>query len=159
MASYWTIDTSYGKLTINSLNMHTAAWLVNDIRPLYVPQKYRVGNVVIPGAAGARAYKYRVDEAVHSLEMRITGKFTSTGGVNSNAFTGFRTNWETLRSSLLIPPTTAVGFSATITSVPGSTKTLTATVQVEGIDLGVEEGNRFNRAVLHLRIPAGRFTT
>lgn len=158
MASLWTIDQSYGKLTINSLNMHTAAWLVTDIRPLYVAQKFRVNNVLIPNANGQRAYRYRIDEATHSLPMFITGQHTSTGGTNSNRFSGFITNWNALRTALLTP-TTAAGLAATITSVPGSTKTYSATVQVEGIDLGNEDSNRFTRAVLHLRVPAGRFST
>jgi hypothetical protein len=159
VASLWSIDTAHGKLTINSINMHTAAWLVTDVRPLYIPQQFRSGNVVIPGAAGQRAYKYRVDEANHSLPMYLTGLYTSTGGAQANRFTGLRINLETLRAGILTPPTTAATLAATITSVPGTTKTYSAGVQVEGIELGNENERNLVRAVLHLRVPAGRFST
>lgn len=154
----WSVDQSYGKLTVNSLNLHTAAWLVLDVRPLIIPQAFRVNNVTIPGSAGKRAYKYRVDEGRHSLPMWITGQFTSTGGTNANKFTGFRTNLETLRTSLLTPPTTTATLAATITSVPGSTKTYSASVQVTGLELG-DDNHRYTPAVLHMVIPAGRFST
>ncbi len=161
MSSLWTIDTSNGKLTINSLNMHTAAWLVLDVRQLYIPTAFRGDNVVIPNAAGTRAYPVRIDEVTHSLPMWITGTRTSTGGVNSNRFAGHRVNVDTLRSSLL-SPTTAATLNATLTSVPGTTKTYSAGVQILGLDLEAfkpDEQRLITKALLHMRIPHGRFTT
>ncbi len=161
MASLWTIDTSNGKLTINSLSLHTAAWLVLDVRQLFIPTAFRGSNVITPSAAGTRAYPVRIDEVTHSLPMWITGTHTSTGGTNSNRFTGHRVNVDALRSSLL-SPTTAATLNATLTSVPGTTKTYSAGVQVLGLDLdGFDPSNQrlITKALLHVRIPPGRFTT
>lgn len=160
MASLWAIDTVYGTLTINGVSMHTAAWQVLDVRPLYLPRAWRSGSVLIPGAAGRRPYPYRVDEAEFALPMWVTGVYDRTGAAHSNKFTGLQTNLEYLRANVLTPPAapTAV-LSATLLMPDASTRT--ADVQVLGIDVAptaaANEHPEVFRAVLHLVIPSGRF--
>lgn len=160
MASLWAIDTVYGTLTINGVSMHTAAWVVNDVRPLYLPNAYRGGNVVIPGASGRRAYPYRVDQASHSLPMWITGVYDRTGAAHSNKYTGLQTNLEYLRANILTPPTAPTATLSASLLMPDAT-TRTAEVQVLGVETrGVrasQEHPEVFLAVLELVIPSGRF--
>lgn len=161
MGSLWASDTVYGTLTINSVSMHTSAWQVLDVRPLYLPTDYRGGNVVIPGASGRRAYPYRVDEAKHSLPMWITGVYDRNGNTSTgNKYQGLQTNLEYLRANVLTPPTAPSSTLAATLLMPDST-TRTANVQVLGIDVSptsaANEHPDIFRAVLHLVIPSGRF--
>lgn len=160
MASLWAIDTVYGTLTINGVSMHTAAWVVNDVRPLYLPNAYRSGSVIIPGASGRRPYPYRVDEAEHVLPMWITGVYDRTGAAHSNKYTGLQTNLEYLRANVLTPPSAPTATLSASLLMPDAT-TRTADVQVLGIDTrGVRASNEHPEvflAALNLVIPSGRF--
>ncbi len=157
MPGPFTPDTSTGTLTVNGVSLHTYAWTLLDLRPLYMPASYRRSNVVIPGASGQRAYKYRVDQATHDLAMFVTGYCNQTGGVYSDPFVGYETNLRYLTSNLLAYTASAT-MNATL-SVPSGTTAMTALVQVLGLDLGgFDPNNRFmQRAVLTVSIPAGRF--
>jgi hypothetical protein len=154
----FTPDTSYGSLTINSLSMHTYAWTVLDVRPLYIPQAYRGDNTLIPGVVGRHANRYRIDEASHSLLMWWTGDFDKTGAATANRFTGYQANLEEFTAAVLEPPVSGL-LAASITMPDASV--LTADVQVRGLefagfDQAVESPHRFN-ALLHVTVPAGRF--
>lgn len=160
MASLWAIDTVYGTLTINSVSMHTAAWVVNDVRPLYLPNAYRFGSVIIPGASGRRPYPYRVDEAVHVLPMWITGVYDRTGAAHSNKYTGLQTNLEYLRANILTPPAAPTAtLSASLLMPDASTRT--ADVQVLGVETrgtrASQEHPEIFLAALTLVVPSGRF--
>lgn len=161
MASLWAIDTVYGTLTINSVSMHTSAWQVNDVRPLYMPEAFRGGNVIIPGASGQRAYPYRIDQAKHSLPMWITGVYDRTGATSTgNKYQGLQTNLAYLLANVVTPPTAPTSTLAATLLMPDST-TRTANVQVLGIDMAptpaANDHPDIFRAVLHMVIPSGRF--
>ncbi len=159
MATIFPVDNSTGTLTINSVSLHTPAWCALDLRPLYAPTTYRTGNVIIPGAHGRRPYAYWIDEATHDVQMFVTGLVDISGNPNANPYIGYETNIKYLKDHLLIPPTAPTAtFSATIT-IPSGGTSYTAAVQVVGFDYQQFDLNArfFQKAVLTVKIPAGRF--
>lgn len=154
-------DTSYGALTINGTSMHTYAWNVADIRPLWSPQAYRQANVVIPHASGQRAYPYRIDQAEHQLPMYLTGVVNSSGTPHANRFQGLNDNIDALLSAILTPPSAPTATVSASITMPDTT-VRTANVQVLGLimqpNLASRENPKVMLAALHLIVPSGYFT-
>lgn len=155
----WQPDTSYGTLTINSLSMHTYAWLVRDVRPLYTRHTVRGRNVIIPGASGTRPYRYRTTEFRHVFKMWFTGECDSAGNAHADRFTGLQTNLETFSDAVLEPPVSGV-LAASLVMPDASVRT--ADIQV--IDFELDDVDQARNAVvmfdarLEILIPAGRFS-
>lgn len=154
-------DTSYGALTINGTSMHTYAWNVADIRPLWMPQAYRQGNVVIPHATGQRAYPYRVDQAEHQLPMFLTGVVDAAGNLHPNRYKGLNDNIDALLSAILTPPSAPTATVSASITMPDAT-VRTANVQVLGLimqpTLAARENPKVTLAALHLIVPSGYFS-
>lgn len=146
-----------GKLTIGGVDMHTPAWNVLDVIPLWIHTMTRGENVLIPGAAGRRAYPRRVDESDYSLPMLIGGVANLSGTPYANRWTGLQTNIEYLRANVVTPPAAPTATRAATLLMPDGT-TRTADVQVLSLDI-MNPGTTAAsvEAVLNLRIPAGRF--
>lgn len=160
--SFFAADKTHGELKINGVSLHTFAWCVRDIRPLYYPTSFRGGNVVIPGVNGQRAYPIRPDQTDHDLPMWWTPACSTNGTNFSSVATGFQTNINAFRTAFLTPPTPPTAtLAATITSTPLGT-TLSAEVQVLGFDIGpTAQSINFPHvweARLSLRVPAGSFS-
>ena len=98
-------STALGALTINSVSMHTPAWSVLDLTPLWMPvTTYRGENVVIPGASGRRAQPYRFDEGRYTLPFTVIGAVNLSGVAYSNPWVGLQTNLSYLFSNVFTPP-------------------------------------------------------
>lgn len=146
-----------GRLSIATVDMHTPAWNVLDLVPLWMPAATRGANVIIPGADGRRAYPRRIDEARYSLPMVIGGVADRLGAAYANRWTGLQTNLEYLRANVTTPPTAPTATRAATLLMPDGT-TRTANVQVEILTLSNPRTTAaVIEAVLELIIPAGRF--
>lgn len=145
-----------GRLVINGVDLHCPGWAVLDVRELWVQSpNYRGSNVIIPGAAGERAYPRRRDAAVYSLRMVISGVVDDVGNEYSDPWVGLEANLAMLRPAIEPPNPPTKTRAATLTT-PGGT-VLNADVQPLGIRLGEGPGPVF-RALFELGVPAGRFT-
>lgn len=66
-------DAPFGTLTIEDVSLNTPAWTLPDLSPLWATPTLRGSNRLIPGLAGRKAYKRRLDETTHTLPILITG--------------------------------------------------------------------------------------
>ena len=159
--SYFDADKTFGELKIAGTSLHTFAWCMRDIRPLFYANAFRGKNVVIPGVDGTRAYPIRPDETTHDLPMFWTPACSTNGTNFASLAIGYQTNMAAFQTAFLTPPSSPTAtLAATITSTPLGT-TLSADVQVLGFDIGPTDeaiGSPYVwKARLTLRIPAGRF--
>ena len=157
----------FGVLTFNpgsfdfgtyETRMDTPAWYVTDLTELWMPPAQRGSNVIIPGAHGTRPYRRMKTETDVGLPMVISGAVDQFGTPFGNVLEGLRLNLEWLGENVVDPPPDGSATrSATLTS-PDGLSLLTADVQVLALDRGSEHLDELvTRAVLHVRIPAGRF--
>jgi hypothetical protein len=157
-------DESYGKLTINSIDMHTYAWNVVDIRPLWIPAEYRLSNVLVGHQTGRRAAPYRIDQARHQLPMKLTGVVNSAGSAYANRFAGLYQNLWELKAGIMTPPAApTAGLAATIVlPVGASAGTIAATVQVLGVltrpTTPQQQNPYVHDALLDIVVPSGFFS-
>lgn len=149
-----------GKLTINGVDMHTLAWNVLDIIPLWIHSATRGENVIIPGADGRRAYPRRIDEGRYSLPMLIGGVADKDGNAYTNRWSGLQANLEYLRANVVTPPAAPTATrSATLLMPDGTTRI--AEVQVDILVLPPHDSAGRPAAslecILELIVPPGRF--
>lgn len=144
-------NLTMGELVIDDVSLHTPAWSVLDLLPLWSFPPTRGSNVVIPGAAGKRAYRRRVDEMIALLQMLITGEVDQDDTPYDDLMEGLQTNLEYLWENVVSPPSGATR-TAVLTLPDGSTST--GPVQV-GLELG-EHTNGLVKAVLSVTVPSGR---
>ena len=152
-------DTTTGQLTINSVNMHCAAWCMLDLLELWgFNVATRGANVLIPGTAGQTANPLRITESQHTLEMVITGDVDRFGVVASNPTTQLQTNIDYLRTNVITPPSPPTATRAASLLMP-SGATRTANIQVLGLDLDASKHLVPHEigAFLHIAIPSGVF--
>lgn len=148
------VPTATGELFINSISMHTPAWCVLDLLPLWAFPATRGGNVIVPGASGQRAYPRRIDETTYSLEMVIVGDVDQSGDPYDNPLVGLQTNLEYLWDNVVSPPDAPTATRPAELDMPdGSTRS--DDVQV-ALELG-RHGAHDVLAVLELTVPSGRF--
>lgn len=72
-------ESCHGTLTIGQVLLHTPAWCVVDLSPLWGTPPYRGANRLIPGRQGRKPYPRRLDEARYSLPILVTGYCDSDG--------------------------------------------------------------------------------
>lgn len=145
-----------GTLEIDTISLHTPAWTLTEqsVLRLWIPNAVRGSNVVIPGAAGARPYPRRRDQAVYTMELVICGEVDEDGEAHTTIYEGLQANIAALQAGLFEPPEEATR-SAELT-MPDST-VLEAEVQVGPLILG-EKFLDLVRATFDLTVPAGVFT-
>lgn len=149
------VGTATGELTINGVNMHTPAWCMLNLLPLWLPNRMRGTNVTIPEAAGTLPQRYRIDESSYSLAMAIGGHQDKDGGWYADPWVGLQANLEWLHVYLLDPPLDSPTVPAELVMPDGNT--MSADVQVRGILPGVNIRQQL-RATLELLVPHGRFS-
>jgi len=142
-----------GQLTIDGIEMCRAAWCVLDLSSLWGFPDFRGQNLVIPQAAGRRAYRRYIEETTYQLRMQITGAVDETDTPHVDPVMGLALNLEYLWDNVVTPDTGATR-AAVLTMPDGSTRT--ADVQIQ-IVLGDLDGAYDKSAVLHVTVPAGRF--
>src|ERR1043165_5436525 len=99
-----------GALTIAGVSMHTPAWIVVVLTPLWVKVDTRGGpNRAIPGIAGRVSYPRRKDETAHSLPFVVHGEVDRTGAVQANPWVGLQTNLDYLYANVIAPVDTGDG--------------------------------------------------
>lgn len=149
------VNTRTGKLTISGISMHGPAWNVLDCMPLWLPQSTRGTNVVIPGAAGTRAYPIRLHEARHSLEMAITGWADRNGVLTNDPWVGLQANIEYLRANIEAPPAAPTATRTATLLMPDGTSR-SANIQVVSLTIVWHVQTNVG-ALLEIVIPSGRF--
>lgn len=142
-----------GELTINNVSMHTPAWCVLDLAQLWMPNAVRGQNVIIPGAAGQRAYRIRRDQARYSLPMVITGYVDDLGDRYADPWIGFVINLDFLRANVIDPPVAATQVAELIMP-DGSLRV--ENIQVVGFTLA-DDPAPMKRATLDIVVPSGIF--
>jgi hypothetical protein len=148
-------DNRTGMLTINGESLHTYAWDVLNCLPLWLPQAYRAGNIVLPGSAGKRARRYRIDEAKFSLPMVIEGSAAPDGTPYDDPWVGLVVNMGILNAAVCVPPEDPFDYPNAALDMPDGS-TWFADVQVLGIQIG-DNINTQTKATLELVIPSGGF--
>lgn len=145
-----------GSLTIAGVSMHTPAWDVVDLVPLWVTPTVRGGpNRAIPGISGRRSFQRRFDETAHSLRMIVHGEVNRLGVPQANPWAGLQANIAYLRANVVDPTGATDGTRAATLAMPdGSTRT--ANIVVLGMTPG-EFVKYVRKFTLDILIPAGGF--
>lgn len=148
-----------GELKINGVSMHTPAWCVLDVLPLYLPTGTRGHNSIIPHTAGRYPRPLRIDESRYSLPMLISGGHDRNGNVYADRWAGLQANLVYLNSQIVTPPTYPVVTVEGILRMPDGT-VRGADVQVPSIELlNPRTTGAQLEAILELVVPSGQFVT
>lgn len=151
------ITAAHGQLAINSVNLNGPAWRIQNFGAL-MSMQFRGESLVITRAAGRKARRRWVDEAVIGVEMLVRGDANSSGA----AITGTANQLDQLYDNLValeavaLPPSNETGYTATLT-LPNATSR-TAAVFVQSWQVQPEPTLVIARVAFDLVVPAGRFT-
>lgn len=148
------VITATEYLEINSYPFATPAARITDLTPLFNMADRRGGDLVIPGASGARPYARLVSATQYVLPGVVWGDRDRTGAATAGARSGLMSNLDAIHSALAIPATVAGTLTATWHRASGGNKT--AAVHVEGFEV-TRWGPRAARFRLTITVPAGRF--
>lgn len=72
-------DTCYGALTVGGVLMHTPAWCLPDLSPLWSSFTLRGNNRLLPHRRGRKPYPRRIDETHLSFPLIVTGYADAAG--------------------------------------------------------------------------------
>lgn len=148
------VDLAQGELVIDGVSMHTPAWLVLDLAPLWGFPAERGQNLIIPGQAGTRPYARVIDETVCALGFHIVGDVGHTGSTNADPVAGLVANLDYLWANVISVPATVDGTRfAELTMPDSSTRVADIQVRLELEPLGASDV----KGVLFVTVPAGRF--
>lgn len=119
------------QLTINSVDMRCAAWVLLDLADLWDPRTV-FENRPSPGIGGTNPLPGVQDELVVSLPFWLTGSVDWEGNPYTNVETGFRRNRLALNNNLLLPGADAT-LAATYTSPDPDETPIDFGIQVRGL--------------------------
>lgn len=144
-----------GALEINGVSMHTYAWTVVDVTPLWMGAEIRGQDRLLPTTPGVIPYRRRMTVTRHSLPMVIVGYVDQYDTPYSDPWEGLETNIDFLRAWVVDPTNVGDGtVSASLTMPSGGVRT--ADIHVLGLMLGEVSKARI-RATLEISIPEGVF--
>lgn len=151
----------YGELIFNpgesnETSMHTPAWTILDLSPLWMPPQVRGTNVTLPGTPGRRPYPLRFDQTDYDLEMVISGAVDRHGALWPDPIMGLYENLLYLSENVVEPMTPPLATRPAELVAPDGSTLLTADVQVLSLERGTTT-DEIMQAVLIIRIPAGGF--
>lgn len=150
--------------TLNGVSLDTPAWTV--VAPgydeLFNSPALRGEDLVMPTAAGVRAYPRVVTATVVSIPLLIIGQYTMAGAVNADPWVGLLTNRDYLRNNLGLPGTSGVnanrGTVVLALDRPGALATIDADVTFLGLQGFQTIGYGEALARIDLSIPAGELS-
>jgi hypothetical protein len=146
-----------GHLTIDSVLLHTQAWLLPDVRRLWLEAAQRGGDLLVPMAAGVLPRKRRRTVTEHPLRLLIHGDVAGPGAtVMGNTMAQLWANLDHLQNALVAPTGVGDGTRAAELLLPDGATTLEADVHVQGISI-TAEGPRHLACILDLSVPGGLF--
>lgn len=115
------VDTEY--VEINGLPLATAAWVVNDLSPLWDAAGLRGEDRVIPFSDGALPLRRFIDEMRVQVPITVYGDFDSDGNANSDGRIGLMENIQEITNYIGIPNDSGDGTWELILHMPdGSTR-------------------------------------
>lgn len=149
------VITATEYLEIGSYPFATPAARITDLTPLFSLPERRGGDLVIPGASGARPYARLIASTQLVLPGVVWGDRDRTGAATASPRSGLMSNLDAIATALAIPATVAGTLSATWHRASGANRT--AAIHVEGFEVAAF-GPGAARFRLTITIPAGRFT-
>lgn len=147
------VITAVEYLEINSYPFATPAARITDLTPLFSLATRRGGDLLIPGASGARPYA-RIVSATQLVLPGVVFSDKTRTGATAGGRAGLMGNLDAIATALAIPNTTAGTLAAVWHRASGSN--WSAAVQVEAFEVSAF-GPGAARFKLTLTIPAGRF--
>ena len=151
--------TSDEYVEINNVPLHTPAWIITDLSPLWDIPGVRGEDRIIPYAEGRDAHRRIYDALIVSLPMAIFGDFNWEGVAQADARLGLWNNIEHLKANVLDPDIVAAdpGTKLIELHAPGGT-VRTGQCHVIGQLAPAPIGPGAIRAVLDVTIPLGVLT-
>jgi hypothetical protein len=144
-----------GELTINGVVMHTPAWTIVDLTPLWMGATVRGFDRIVPFTPGVTPYRRRMTVTQHALPMVIIGSVDRLGVKYSDEWEGLEANIDYLRAFVVDPTNAGDGTLPATLELPSGT-TRTADIHVLRLALGrVQSGKML--ATLDISIPEGVF--
>lgn len=148
-----------GHLTINDVLMHTPAFCVIDLIDLWMPPPTRGDNVPLPRRTGTLAKPVYITETDVALPIWISGACDKDGDIDSDgSMMRLQRNLAYLTDNVMDPTGWASTKAASASLLlPDGITTIAADVQPRALTT-VKHTAELLRAVLDIRIPAGRFS-
>ena len=140
---------------LGGVPLQTPAWVHENLWELWSGPATRGGDVVIPGAAGARGYPRVASARKATLELSIVGDFDWQGIPQPDARLGLWRNVAHLRTVTDPPLPGTTGDGSLILEVVTPVGTISSPVEVEGFLLGGDLGPFATKATVDLVILAG----
>lgn len=141
--------------TLAGVPLQTPAWTHENLWELWSGPAVRGGDVIIPGAQGARGYPRVVDARKVTIELVIFGDVDWQGVAQTDPRAGLWRNVQHLRT-VTDPPGTGDG-SVLLELMPPTGTMVEAPVQVEGFLLGGDLGPHHTKATIDVVILTGDF--
>lgn len=148
------VSQADGILSITGLPLHTPAYAILDLTPLWMGPDIRGEDLLIPGRTGVLPLPRRATVTTKSLPMIIDGRYDRLGNRWDNEREGLRRNIALLRTYFTDPTYSGDGTRWLTLTSPTNIVTLSGPVHVTGIEVGREYGPIW-RASLNLSLPLG----
>ena len=154
-------STSYGELTIDGWSLHTGAWCVPDLSPIYESPEFRGDNVLVETEHGRVARPIVTDETDYALRMMFSGAVDRSGTGWTNHAGGVLANRRAFVDHYIAPirnGTAALPATLVVPDPDTVDGTLTFEFDVQPLRLtwNLLPGG-YARAVLRLRVPVPDF--
>lgn len=147
--------TSASGIARVSIDMHTPAWTIIDLLPLWLGAELRGDDRILPGVSGVIPYRRRNTVTQHSLPMIVIGSRDRLGAAYTDMWVGLESNINYLMNNVVSPTNTGDGTrSATLVMPSGAVRT--ANIHVLRLSLGTINSG-IMKATLDISIPAGVF--
>jgi hypothetical protein len=141
--------------TLAGIPLQTPAWTHENLWELWSGPAVRGGDVIIPGAAGARGYPRVATSRQVTLELTIFGDVDWLGVAQADPRAGLYRNVTKLRTVTDPPAPGSAGNGSVTLSVVTPAGTITAPVEVEGFLLGGDLGPHHTKATIDVVILTG----
>jgi hypothetical protein len=148
-------DSLVGDLTIDSFELNTAAWRVENLYEWWLPATQRGNDKIRPGVDGVFAVRRRKTATRRTLQMFISGEVDAFGVPYDNPFNGLSTNLFAFEVNLVDPVTTGNGTRTALLTLPNGNQR-GGPVTVLGMEISdIKPTSRFCYATIDISIPGG----
>ncbi len=148
-------DSLVGDLTIDSFELNTAAWRVENLYEWWLPATQRGNDKIRPGVDGVFAVRRRKTATRRTLQMFISGEVDAFGVPYDNPFNGLSTNLFAFEVNLVDPVTTGNGTRTALLTLPNGNQR-GGPVTVLGMEISdITPTSRYCHATIDISIPGG----
>ena len=148
-------DSLVGDLTIDSFELNTAAWRVENLYEWWLPATQRGNDKIRPGVDGVFAVRRRKTATRRTLQMFISGEVDAFGVPYDNPFNGLSTNLFAFEVNLVDPVTTGNGTRTALLTLPNGNQR-GGPVTVLGMEISdIKPTSRYCYATIDISIPGG----